>query len=87
MDNGDLFYLTGGILAVSAVVVSFLGLRMQKFPGRATPIVALWFAVLVGCATTFSVLHAQDEEHHKEAELHQAGEKAEAEEAEAQEAH
>jgi hypothetical protein len=80
MDNGTLFYVTGGVLAVSAVAISFIGLRLEKFPGRAAPIVALWFAVLVGCATTFSVLHAQDEEKHREAELHRAGEQSELEE-------
>jgi hypothetical protein len=81
MDNGTLFYVTGGILAVSAVVVSFLGLRLEKFPGRATPLIALWFAVLIGCATTFSVLHAKDEEKHETAALHKAGEQAERAEA------
>jgi hypothetical protein len=68
MDNGDLFYLFGGLLAASAVIVSFLGLRVRAFPGRLGPVVVLWFVVLVGCATTFSVLHSQDEELHKEAE-------------------
>ena len=84
MNNGDLFYLFGGLLAVSAVIVSFLGLRVQKFPGRAAPFVALWFVVLVGCATTFSVLHSQDEERHHEAEvgLPHATEEAEEEEEE-----
>jgi hypothetical protein len=80
MDNQTLFYLAGGALAVSAVVVTFLGLRVEKFPGRAGAVVALWFVALVGAVTTFSVLHAQDEKHHKEAELHEAGEEAELEE-------
>jgi putative Mn2+ efflux pump MntP len=82
MSNGDLFYICGIALAISAVAISFVGLRAQKFPGRLGPIVALWFVVLIGATTTFSVLHAQDEEHHKEAELHQANEEVEAEEAE-----
>jgi len=83
MDNGTIFYLAGGALAVSAVVVSFLGLRLEKFPGRAAPIVALWFVALIGLATTFSVLHSQDEEKHHEEEvgLPQATEEAEEEEA------
>jgi hypothetical protein len=82
MDNGDLFYLTGGILAVSAVLVTFLGLRVERFPGRAAPLVALWFIVFVGAATTFSVLHSQDEERHHEQEvgLSHATEEAEEEE-------
>lgn len=62
MSNETLFYLCGGVLAVSAVLVTFVGLKVPKFPGRALPIVVLWFALFVGGATTFAVLHAQDEE-------------------------
>jgi hypothetical protein len=81
MGNGDLFYAFGIALAVSAVALSFVGLRSEKFPGRALPLAILWFAILAGGATTLSVLHAQDEEKHREAELHQAGEKYTEEEA------
>ena len=69
MSNGDLFFAFGIALAVSAVVLSFVGLRSAKFPGKAFPLAILWFALLVGCATTFAVLHAQDEEAHRAAEL------------------
>lgn len=79
MSNGDLFYICGIALAVSAVLISFVGLKVKGFPGKAFPLVVLWFAVLIGAAATFSVLHAKDEEHHKEAEFEQAGEKFEAE--------
>ena len=65
MDNGTLFYIFGGALAASAVIVCLLGLKLEKFPGRVAPIVALWFIALIGCATTFAVLHSQDEEHHR----------------------
>ena len=81
MSNGDLFYVCGIVLAVSAVVLSFIGLRSEKFPGRAFPVVVLWFVILIGGATTFSVLHAQDERAHREHELHQANEKYTEEEA------
>jgi uncharacterized membrane protein YecN with MAPEG domain len=81
MDNGDLFYTCGIVLAVSAVALSFAGLRSEKFPGRALPVVILWFVLLVGGATTLSVLHAQDEEEHRAAELHKAGEQFTEEEA------
>jgi plastocyanin len=81
MDNETLFYLCGVVLAASAVVVTFLGLRLKDFPGRMLPLVILWFAVLVGATTTFAVLLAKDEEAPKAAELQQAGEEIEEEEA------
>jgi len=81
MSYGDLFYLCGIALAVSAVVISFIGLRSKKFPGRAGPIVALWFVALIGATTTFSVLHAQDEEEAKASEFEKAGEEITEEEA------
>lgn len=83
MDNGTLFYICGGALAASAVIVSLLGLKLKNFPGRLAPLVFVWFVVLVGSATTFAVLHAQDEKNAKEAELVEGGEEAEAEEQQA----
>lgn len=83
MSNGDLFYVCGIALAVSAVLISFVGLKVKNFPGKAFPIVILWFAILVGGATAFSVLHAKDEEKHKEAEFEHAGKEFEAEGADA----
>jgi uncharacterized membrane protein YecN with MAPEG domain len=82
MDDGTLFYVIGAALGVSAIVVSFIGLRTEKFPGRAAPLVFVWFAILVGGATTFAVLHSKDEETHREAEagLPQATQEAEEEE-------
>ena len=79
MDNETLFFVLGPLLAASAVVVSFLGLRSETFPGRFAPLVALWFVVLVGATTTFAVLHSQDEEVKKEQErgLPQATEESE----------
>jgi plastocyanin len=82
MSNETLFYLCGGVLAVSAVTVTFVGLKVPKFPGRALPIVVVWFAIFVGGATTFAVLHAQDEEAAEAAELQEAGEKIEEAESE-----
>ena len=81
MSNGDLFYVCGSVLAVSAVAISILGLRVNSFPGRFAPLVALWFVALVGASATFAVLHAQDEQEAKAAELSEAGEEAEEEEA------
>lgn len=77
MSNGDLFYVCGAVLAVSAVLVSVIGLRAKDFPGRFAPLVALWFVALVGASTTFAVLHAKDEQEAKAAELSEAGEEVE----------
>jgi plastocyanin len=80
MSNETLFYVCGIALAVSAVVVSFIGLRVKGFPGKAGPFVALLFVVLIGATTTFAVLHAKDEDKAKAAELTKANEEAEKEE-------
>lgn len=77
MSNETLFYICGGILAASAVIVSFLGLKLKDFPGKALPVIVLWFMVFVGAATTFAVLHAQDEQAAEAAELGKAGEEIE----------
>lgn len=82
MSNETLFYICGVALAVSAVVVSFIGLQAKSFPGKAAPLVALWFVLLVGAGTTFAVLNAKDEEEAKAAELSRADEEVEAEEGE-----
>lgn len=79
MSNETLFYVCGIGLAVSAVLISLIGLKVKSFPGRAFPAVLLWFAILVGGATTFAVLHAKDEEKAKAAEFEKAGEEFEAE--------
>jgi len=80
MSNETLFFVCGIALAVCAVVVSFIGLRVKSFPGKAGPFVALAFAVLIGATTTFAVLHAKDEDKAKAAELSKADEEAEKEE-------
>jgi len=77
--NETLFYVFGIGAAVSAVVISFIGLKSPKFPGKAFPLVVIWFVVLAGGAATFSVLHAKDEEEHKAAEFEHAGEEIEKE--------
>ena len=77
MSNETLFYICGIALAVSAVLTSFVGLRVKSFPGKLAPLVALWFVLLVGGSATFAVLHAQDEEKAKAAELTKADEENE----------
>jgi plastocyanin len=81
MSNGDLFYVCGIALAVSAVLVSFAGLRIKSFPGKAAPIVALGFIALIGATASFAVLHAQDEEEAKAAEFSEANKEITKEEA------
>ena len=81
MSNGDLFYVCGIALAVSAVLVSFLGLRLKGFPGKAGPAVALGFLILIGATASFAVLHAQDEEEAKAAEFSEANKEITKEEA------
>jgi len=80
MSNETLFFVCGIALAVCAVVVSFIGLRVKSFPGKAGPFVALAFAVLICATATFAVLHAKDEDKAKAAELTKADEEAEKEE-------
>jgi plastocyanin len=68
MDNETLFYICGIVLAVSALVVSFAGLKMRNFPGKALPAVVLWFAIFVLAATTFAVKYSGEEHEAKAAE-------------------
>ena len=77
MSNETIFFIFGIALAVSAVLISFAGLKLKDFPGKAMPIVVLWFAILVGGATTFAVLHAKDEDKAKAAEFEKAGKEVE----------
>jgi plastocyanin len=80
MDTATTFYVLGGVLAAAAVIVSFVGLRVESFPGRAAPVVFLCFAVLIGAATTFAVRNGQEEQEARASELEKAGEEAEEEE-------
>ena len=80
MDDATIFYICGGALAVSAVLVSFAGLRIERFPGRAGPIVVLWFVALIGASTTFAVLNGKNEQEARASENVKAGEEFEEEE-------
>jgi len=79
MSNETLLYICGIILALSAVTVSMIGLKVKSFPGKAMPLVVLWFAVFAIGSATFAVLHAKDEDAAKAAEFKEAGKKAEEE--------
>ncbi|HXR60519.1 MAG TPA: plastocyanin/azurin family copper-binding protein [Solirubrobacterales bacterium] len=82
MDNETLFYICGIVLAVSALVVTFAGLKVKNFPGKAMPVVILWFAVFVVGATTFAVRYSGEEQEARAAELEKAGEEIEEAESE-----
>jgi plastocyanin len=77
VSDETIFYILGVALAVSAVVLTFAGLKLKGFPGRAFPVVLLWFVVLVGGATTYSVLQAKEHEEAHATELEHAGEEIE----------
>jgi cytochrome c551 len=91
------FFICGGILAASAVIVALVGLKNDAFPGKWMPLVIVWFAIFAVGAGTFAVLHGKDEskDHDKEyakasEEIQKAStsgpfEEAQAEEAEAEE--
>ena len=63
-----LFFICGGILAASAVVVALFGLKNDDFPGKWMPLIIAWFAIFAVGAGTFAVLHGKDEskDHDKE---------------------
>jgi plastocyanin len=77
MDNETLFYICGIVLAVSALVVSFAGLKMKDFPGKALPAVILWFVVFVVAATTFATRYSGEEHEAKAAEYAEFNEEIE----------
>lgn len=79
MDNETIFYICGIVLALSALVVSFVGLKVEGFPGKALPAVVLWFVVFVVAATTFAVKYGADEHEAKAAEYAKFNEEVEKE--------
>lgn len=69
--NPELFYWIGGVLAVLAVAVAFLGLREKEFPasrGQMAGTLTVFFLLVLG-ATTYAVVNARDEQEHRESEL------------------
>ena len=73
------FYIVGIALAISAVLVSFIGLKSEKFPGKLGVVVVLVFAVGAIGAGTFAVLYSKEHAEHREHELEHANEVIEAE--------
>lgn len=79
MSDATIFYILAGVLAGLAVIVSFIGIKVESFPGKAGPVVVLLFIALIGGATTYSVLNGQHEEEVRAAENEEAGEEIEKE--------
>src|SRR6478609_2130859 len=77
MDNKTLFYVCGIVLASSALIVSFVGLKLKDFPGRALPLVIGWFAIFVLGATTFAVRYGVEEQEEKAPEYAKAAKELE----------
>jgi mono/diheme cytochrome c family protein len=69
-----LFFICGGILAASAILVSVVGLKNEDFPGKLMPLVIIWFAVFAVGAGTFAVLHGKDESKEHDPEYKKASE-------------
>jgi mono/diheme cytochrome c family protein len=69
-----LFFICGGVLAASAVLVSIFGLKNDDFPGKFMPVIVVWFAVFAVGAGTFAVLHGKDESKDHDAEYGKATE-------------
>src|SRR5215475_498458 len=77
MSNETLFYICGIVLAVSAVTVSFVGLKLKDFPGKFLPVVVLWFAAFVVATTTFATRYSGEEHEAKAAEYKEFNEEME----------
>lgn len=77
--NQTLFYVFGIALAISAVATTFIGLKVEDFPGKAMPLVIGWFAILIIGAGTFAVLNGKDEDKDHAVEYSKAGEEIEKE--------
>jgi plastocyanin len=77
MAYNTIFYICGSLLAAGAVITAFVGLRSERFPGRAAPVIALAFVALIGVTTTYAVLNGQEEQEARAQELEQANTEAE----------
>ena len=69
-----LFYVFGIALVLSALVLSAIGLRSERFPPSRAVLagVLVYFVVLVGATATFGVLNAREEQRHRDAEQAEA---------------
>jgi mono/diheme cytochrome c family protein len=81
MTDETLFYVLGLALVAIALVVSFVGIRFDKFPASRGLLVGGTVAItaLVLATMTFAWRNAEDEQEHREAELAEAAEESAAE--------
>jgi mono/diheme cytochrome c family protein len=77
MSHETLFFICGGILAVSAVTVAVIGLKKEDFPGKLMPVVIAWFGIFAIATGTFAVLHGKDESKDHNAQYAKASEEIE----------
>lgn len=69
-----LFYAFGIALVLSALVLSAIGLRSERFPPSRAVLAGVigYFVVLVGATATFAVLNAREEQRRRDAERAEA---------------
>jgi mono/diheme cytochrome c family protein len=77
MNHELFFFICGGILAASAIVVGLVGLKKDDFPGKFMPLIIVWFAIFAVGTGTFAVLHGKDESKEHDVEYAKAGEEIE----------
>jgi mono/diheme cytochrome c family protein len=71
MEDQTIFYILGIGLTALALIVSFLGLRMEKFPpsrGALLGGIAV-FALIVGGTTTYAWISAEEEQEHRDEQI------------------
>lgn len=66
------FHVLGGLLALWALVVSFLGITRESFPGRQERLVAAISVILVIGAVGSAIITSATEEHGGEEEGEEA---------------
>jgi plastocyanin len=71
MENETVFYILGIALFALALVVSFLGIRSERFPPSTAVLggIVAVFVGLIGATAAFAIAAAKDEQEHREAEL------------------
>jgi plastocyanin len=69
-----LFYVFGIALVLSALLLSAVGLRSERFPPSRAVLACVigYFVVLVGATATFAVLNAREEQRDRDAEQAEA---------------